>query len=234
MPLVYIVDDEANIRHLVSIGLKDAGFDTCEFSDGTTFLHALNLKKPDAVVLDWMMPPPDGLSVCRSIRENPATRHIPVIMLTARNDEVDRVLGLELGADDYLTKPFSVKELAARVKAALRRVEYLNTKNELITIGKLTLDAVRRKVTKDGKAIDLSLREFELLYELMRHPGQVFTRDVLLDRVWKVDFYGDTRTVDVHIRYLRQKIEDEPDSPQYILTVRGVGYRFADKEDELL
>lgn len=231
MPLVYIVDDEVNIRQLVSIGLKDAGFDTREFSDGITFLHALNIKQPDAVVLDWMMSPLDGLYVCQSIRENPATRHIPVIMLTARSNEADRISGLELGADDYLTKPFSVKELAARVKATLRRNEYLSTKNELIQIGDLTLDAVRRKVMKKNIQIDLSLKEFELLYELMRHPGRVFTRDILLDHIWKTNFYGDTRTVDVHIRYLRQKIEDVPDNPKYILTVRGVGYCFTDKEE---
>ena len=231
MPLVYIVDDEANIRHLISFGLKDSGFDTCEFSDGNSFLHAIGLKLPDVVILDWMMPPPDGLSLCRTLRENHNTRHLPIILLTARSDEVDKVLGLEIGADDYITKPFSVKEMTARVRSLLRRNEYLSEKGEIISIGELVLDAEKRKVTKSGKQIELSLKEFELLYELMKNPGRVFTRDVLLDRVWKVDFFGDTRTVDVHIRYLRTKIEDEPDFPKYILTVRGVGYKFADKED---
>lgn len=231
MPLVYIVDDEPNIRRLAALGLKDSNFDTCEFADGNSFLHAVGLKMPDAVVLDWMMPQPDGLSICRTIRENPTTRHLPVIMLTARSDEVDKVLGLEIGADDYLTKPFSVKELAARVRSLLRRSEYLSAKEEIIKFGTLILNAERRTLTKNGVQISLSLREFELLYELMKSPGRVFTRDLLLDHVWQMDFYGDTRTVDVHIRYLRQKIEDHPDDPKFILTVRGVGYKFAENEE---
>ena len=217
MALVYIVDDEPHIRRLAAIGLKDAGFETAEFSDGS-------------VLLDWMMPGQDGISVLRVIRENPATRPIPVIMMTARSDEVDRVLGLELGADDYVTKPFSVKELAARTRAVIRRQEYLSApQEEVLSAGGLTVDYARRRVTKNGQEIELTQREFELLYTLMKTPGRVFTREMLLDTVWKVDFYGDTRTVDVHVRYLRQKIEDEPDNPKRILTVRGVGYRFAEE-----
>lgn len=227
--LVYIVDDEPHIRRLAAIGLKDAGFDTAEFSDGSVMLHALHQTRPDAVLLDWMMPGLDGMGVLRAIRQNPATRPIPVIMMTARSDEVDRVLGLELGADDYVTKPFSVKELAARTRAVIRRKDYLTSPpEEVLSAGGLTVDYARRRVTKDGKPVELTQREFELLYTLMKTPGRVFTREMLLDTVWKVDFYGDTRTVDVHVRYLRQKIEDEPDSPRRILTVRGVGYRFAD------
>ena len=153
-------------------------------------------------------------------------------MLTARADEVDKILGLELGADDYLTKPFSVKELSARVKSLIRRVDYLASKDELMRSGELELDSARHRVTKNGQEIALSLREYELLYELMKHPGRVLTREILLNRVWKTDFVGDTRTVDVHVRYLRQKIEDEPDNPRYILTVRGVGYRFAELKGE--
>ncbi len=228
MPLVYVVDDEPHIRRLVSIGLRDEGYDIQEFSDGNAFLHALGIKRPDAVVLDWMMPPPDGLSCLRQIRENPKCRALPVILLTARGDEVDRVLGLEIGADDYVTKPFSNKELAARIKSLLRRDSYLHAAPDILSCGDLTLDVGRRAVRKNGVPIELSLREFELLYELMQNKGRVLTRDMLLDRVWKVDYFGDTRTVDVHIRYLRQKIEDNAEKPTYILTARGVGYKFRD------
>ncbi len=231
MALVYIVDDEPHIRRLAAIGLKDAGFETAEFSDGALLLHALRQQLPSAILLDWMMPGQDGLSILRQLRENPATRPVPILMMTARTDEVDRVLGLELGADDYISKPFSVKELAARVRAVIRRQDYLASANAEILSGRgLTLDAVRRRVTRDGVPVELTQREFDLLYTLMKNPGRVFTREMLLDTVWKVDFFGDTRTVDVHIRYLRQKLEDEPDNPKRILTVRGVGYRFADDE----
>lgn len=230
MPLVYVVDDEANIRQLAAFGLQDAGFETKDFASGSEVLHAMQQRIPDALVLDWMMPPPDGLSVCRTIRENPAQRHLPIILLTARGDEGDRVFGLEFGADDYMTKPFSVKELAARVKALLRRAEYLSGSEETLTRGVFTIDLSRHQLTKNGVLIALSLREFDLFYELMKKPGRVLTREMLLERVWKTEFFGDTRTVDVHVRYLRQKIEDEPDNPQYILTVRGVGYCFAEEK----
>ena len=233
MPLVYIADDETHIRRLAAIGLKDAGFDTAEFSDGGTLLYAVQQKQPDAVLLDWMMPGQDGLDVLRTMRGNPATRPVPILMMTARTDEVDRVLGLELGADDYVTKPFSVKELAARVKAVIRRRDYLQAPEERPLIqGGITLDYARRRVMKNGAPVELTQREFELLHTLMKTPGRVFTREMLLDLVWKVEYYGDTRTVDVHVRYLRQKLEDEPDNPRLILTVRGAGYRFADPEDE--
>ena len=229
MPLIYIVDDEPHIRRLASIGLRDAGFETAEFSDGAVLLHAVRQKLPDAVLLDWMMPGQDGIAVLKSLRGDPATRPVPILMMTARTDEVDRVLGLEMGADDYITKPFSVKELAARVRAVIRRQEYLNAAGEPVLSGHgITLDYARRAVTKNGEPVELTHREFELLYTLMKTPGRVFTREMLLDTVWKVEFYGDTRTVDVHIRYLRQKLEDEPDNPKRILTVRGVGYRFAE------
>ena len=230
MPLVYVVDDEANIRQLAAFGLQDAGFETKDFASGNEVLHAMQQRIPDALVLDWMMPPPDGLSVCRTIRENPAQRHLPIILLTARGDEGDRVFGLEFGADDYMTKPFSVKELAARVKALLRRAECLSGSEETLTRGVFPIDLSRHQLTKNGVPIALSLREFDLFYELMKKPGRVLTREMLLERVWKTEFFGDTRTVDVHVRYLRQKIEDEPDNPQYILTVRGVGYCFAEEK----
>ncbi len=229
MPLIYIVDDEPHIRRLASIGLRDAGFETAEFSDGGVLLHAMRQTLPDAVLLDWMMPGQDGIAVLGALRSDPATRPVPILMMTARTDEVDRVLGLEMGADDYITKPFSVKELAARVRAVIRRQEYLSAPETPVLSGHgLTVDYARRSVTKNGVPVELTQREFDLLYTLMKNPGRVFTREMLLDTVWKVDFFGDTRTVDVHVRYLRQKLEDEPDRPQRILTVRGVGYRFAE------
>lgn len=231
MSLIYIVDDEPHIRRLASIGLKDAGFDTAEFSDGDVLMHALHQKLPDALLLDWMLPGQDGLTILRALRDNPVTRPLPILMMTARADEVDKVLGLELGADDYITKPFSVKELAARVRAVVRRREYLTAPEEgHVEHRGIMLDSNRRRAEKNGVCVDLTQREFDLLFTLMKTPGRVFTREMLLDTVWKIDFYGDTRTVDVHIRYLRQKLEDEPDNPRLILTVRGVGYCFADDE----
>lgn len=232
MALIYIVDDEPNIRKLVCVGLREAGFEVMDFSGGDAFLHAVHQKAPDAVVLDWMMPAPDGLALCGILRQEAATRSIPIIMLTARSDEVDTVVGLECGADDYLTKPFGIKELVARVRALLRREEYRKPlEMQVLKIGNLSLDPASHKVRKNGQMIELSHKEYDLLYELMEHAGQVISRDTLLDRVWDLGFYGDTRTVDVHIRYLRQKIEDVPESPKYIQTVRGFGYRFAEKED---
>lgn len=232
MPLVYIADDEPNIRKLASLALKDSGFETQEFADGDTLLSAVRRRPPDAIVLDWMMPPPDGLAVCSKLRADESTRPIPILMLTARSGEVDRVLGLEMGADDYISKPFSVKELCARVRAVLRRKEYLTpSSEETLHCGGLMVDIARRKVAKNGHTVDLTMKEFDLLVILMRNSGRVLTRDTLLDRVWGVEYYGDSRTVDVHVRYLRQKIEDEPDHPKYIITLRGVGYRFAGEEE---
>ena len=232
MPLVYIADDEPNIRKLASLALKDSGCETQEFAVGDTLLSAVRRRPRDAIVLDWMMPPPDGLAVCSKLRADESTRPIPILMLTARSGEVDRVLGLEMGADDYISKPFSVKELCARVRAVLRRKEYLTpSSEETLHCGGLMVDIARRKVAKNGHTVDLTMKEFDLLVILMRNSGRVLTRDTLLDRVWGVEYYGDSRTVDVHVRYLRQKIEDEPDHPKYIITLRGVGYRFAGEEE---
>ena len=231
MPLIYVVDDEANIRRLASLALSDNGMQVESFGNGKDFLQRVKSQLPDCVLLDWMMPAPDGLEVIRTLRENPTTQNLPVIMLTAKSDEMDTVLGLELGADDYIIKPFGVRELPARVRAVLRRKSRSDAQDEddeIITEGDLTIDAKRRKVTKRDEIIELTTREFDLLFVLMQHPGQVFSRDTLLDRVWKTNYYGDTRTVDVHIRYLRQKIEDDASNPIYIQTVRGVGYSFAE------
>ncbi len=229
MALIYIADDEESIRRIVAIGLKDSGYDTEEFADGSTLLNAVRDRRPDAVILDWMMPQPDGLTVCRMLRENRETHDLPILMLTARGEELDRVLGLELGADDYIVKPFSVKELCARVKAVLRRAERREAQDETtLRHGTLMVDVTRHLVTKDSKAVELTAKEFDLLVMLMRNRGRVLTRDTLLDKVWGIEYYGDTRTVDVHVRYLRQKIEADPDNPELIRTVRGVGYKFAE------
>lgn len=232
--LVYIADDEPNIRRLVSLALNECGFETQEFGSGEEILKAIQRRVPDVIILDWVMPAPDGLSVCGRLKLDKMTKAIPTIMLTARNDEVDTVLGLEMGADDYITKPFSVKELCARVKALLRRNEYMNispASNDVLACGDLTVNLARRTVTKKNKGIELTMKEFDLLTSLMLAKGRVMNRDQLMEKVWDVEFSGDARTVDVHIRYLRQKIEDDAENPKYVLTVRGVGYRFASEEE---
>lgn len=224
---IMVVDDDSNICELLRLYLEKEEFDVCIAGNGAQALELFDREKPDLMLLDIMMPQLDGWQVCREIRKKSSC---PIIMLTAKGEIFDKVLGLELGADDYVTKPFSVKELAARTRAVIRRQEYLSApQEEVLSAGGLTVDYARRRVTKNGQEIELTQREFELLYTLMKTPGRVFTREMLLDTVWKVDFYGDTRTVDVHVRYLRQKIEDEPDNPKRILTVRGVGYRFAEE-----
>ena len=233
--LIYVVDDEPNIRKLASLALKEYGFETQEFAGGDELLKAVQRRLPDLIVLDWVMPAPDGLSVCGRLKLEKETKTIPVILLTARNDEADCVLALEMGADDYMTKPFSLKELCARVKALLRRKDYsevISSNSDIITCGEITVNLARRTVTKNGNFVDLTMKEFDLLTALMLSKGRVLNRDQLMEKVWDMEFCGDARTVDVHIRYLRQKIEDESENPRYILTVRGVGYRFA-SEDEI-
>ena len=228
MPLVYIADDEPNIRRLVAFGLKDSGFESAEFADGETLLAGIKARKPDVIILDWMMPPPDGLAVCRTLRSDADTRDIPILMLTARGEEIDKVLGLELGADDYIVKPFGIKELCARVRAVLRRTARSQEPEQKLEAGTLQVDIARHTVTKNGTKIELTAKEFDLLAMLMKNRGKVLTRDSLLDKVWGGEYFGDTRTVDVHVRYLRQKVEDDPDHPVLIQTVRGVGYRFSE------
>ncbi len=229
---IYIADDEPSIRRLVSVALRDEGYKTEEFSDGVTLLAALRHTLPDLVVLDWMMPEPDGLEVCRRLRADPATRPVPVLMLTARSDEGDRVAGLTVGADDYLSKPFSLRELAARAKALIRRKEYLSAQPRLLRAGGLTMNLDSRQADLEGRPLELTAKEFDLLSFLMRHSGQVLTREQLLDTVWGVGYAGEARTVDVHIRYLRQKLEREDKTGRYIHTLRGVGYRFAPPEKD--
>ena len=228
MPLVYIADDEPNIRRLVAFGLKDSGFESAEFADGETLLAGIKARKPDVIILDWMMPPPDGLAVCRTLRSDADTRDIPILVLTARGEEIGKVLGLELGAADNFVKPFGIKELCARVRAVLRRTARSQEPEQKLEAGTLQVDIARHTVTKNGTKIELTAKEFDLLAMLMKNRGKVLTRDSLLDKVWGVEYFGDTRTVDVHVRYLRQKVEDDPDHPVLIQTVRGVGYRFSE------
>jgi DNA-binding response OmpR family regulator len=202
--------------------------------DGKLGLRQAIAKPYDLVILDLILPGMDGLEVCRHIRNRP--EYTPVLMLTAKSTDVDRILGLEMGADDYLTKPFNVRELLARVKALFRRVEALRAKDsaapqKTIRAGDLTIDPEKRKVAVQGKPVHLTAREFELLLEFSRHPGRVYTRAQLLDQVWGYSYQGYEHTVNSHINRLREKIERNPDRPQYILTVRGVGYRFVEPED---
>lgn len=226
MKRILIIEDDETIAAIERDYLTVNDFETDIAASGPDGIRMGRMGRYDLILLDLMLPGMDGFDVCRRLRE---TLDIPILMVTARQEDIDKIKGLGMGADDYITKPFSVKELAARVRAVIRRQEYLSVAGEPVLSGHgITLDYARRAVTKNGLPVELTHREFELLYTLMKTPGRVFTREMLLDTVWKVDFYGDTRTVDVHVRYLRQKLEDEPDNPKRILTVRGVGYRFAE------
>ncbi len=229
--LIYVVDDDANIRNLVSVALKDAGFETMEFDNGLSLLDQTQKKLPALIILDWMMPDLDGLAVCGRLKLKPETRKIPVIMVTAKTDSVDCILGLEMGADDYLKKPFDMKELVTRVSAVIRRKDYSNIKDEVLTIGNLTLNLGSRIAVKKDPAtgaetfLQLTMKEFDLLVTLIRKKGNVMTRPEIMRDVWSDEFDGDDRTVDVHVRYLRKKIEDSEAHPFYVKTVRGMGYR---------
>jgi len=223
---ILIVDDEKNIVDILKFNLKKEGFTTVEAYDGEQGLEMALNQKPDLILLDIMLPKMDGFTVCRKIRETLST---PVLMLTAKEEEVDKVLGLELGADDYITKPFSPRELIARVKANLRRaVADENVKNtgSVINCGDLTIDVDRYEVQRNGEVIELTLREFELVKFLALQPGQIFSRESLLEKVWGYEYYGDVRTVDVTVRRIREKLENDPGNPAYVMTKRGVGYYF--------
>jgi phosphate regulon transcriptional regulator PhoB len=233
MPLkILVVDDEKDIVDLVSYNLEKEGFYTIKAYNGEDALRLAISDKPRLMILDIMLPGIQGLEVCRKIRENPDTAFLPIIMLTARGEEIDKIIGLEIGADDYVTKPFSVRELVARVHSILRRSEARQEveMKEVFTFRGLRIDHGSHSVSVDGKNVSLSPTEFNLLKFLSRHPGRVYTRDQLLDFVWKDETFVEPRTVDVHIRRIRSQIEPTPSEPQYILTVRGVGYKFADYE----
>jgi len=231
MKKILIIEDELNIYELIKFNLKTHGFDVDGVQDGGIAIEKTLNYMPDLIILDLMLPGKDGISICREIRANPVISYIPVIMLTAKSEEFDKVLGLEIGADDYITKPFGIKELCARVKAVLRRTEILLSKEEEeIRIGDLLIEPKAFIVYKNDEKLVLTLKEYELLVFLAKHRGQVLTRDQLLDQIWGYDYYGETRTVDVHIRYLRKKIEDpSEEGRKYIETVRGVGYRFVEE-----
>ena len=230
MTLILIVDDEQLIIDSLTYSLKREGFDVEAVIDGLSAIEAVERLDPDLIVLDLMLPDISGFEVCRRLRQ---TRTTPVIMLTAKGEEIDRVLGLEVGADDYLAKPFSFRELLARIQATLRRVE-LDRKivqPQQITLRQLSLDPIARRVFKADEELQLSAREFDLLAILMKNAGRAMSRDDLIKQVWGEDWVGDPRTLDVHIRWLRLKIEEDPASPEYIQTVRGYGYRFAGPEE---
>jgi len=227
---ILVADDEKDIAELIAFNLEREGFAVLKAFDGRRAWEMVNAEKPDLLLLDLMMPALPGTEVCRMIRRQAATAHLPVIMLTAKADPVDKVLGLEIGADDYITKPFHVQELIARVRAVLRRAERPPEGDEpaSFTVAGLHLDGAACRVTREGRAIELSSREFKLLQFFMAHPGRVFSRDQLLDRVWGDEAFVEPRTVDVHISRLRAAVEPDKENPRYILTVRGIGYRFAD------
>lgn len=223
---VFIVDDEPNILELVKFNLEREGYRVTTAENGREALDRINASPPDLVILDIMLPGMDGLEVCRNMQNEERTRGIPIIMLTARAEEMDKVLGLELGADDYLTKPFSPRELVARVKARLRRLAGEETKREnVIQIGEITIDSDKFCVYAGGAKQDFTPKEFELLKVLAQNPGRVITREHLLEKIWGYDYIGDTRTVDVHIRHIRQKLEENAGLPKYIETIRGIGYK---------
>jgi DNA-binding response OmpR family regulator len=220
---ILIVEDDKSIRTIVEYALRDAGFDIVSAERGDDALERVAHDRVDLVILDLMLPGMDGLEVCKRIR---AERSMPIIILSARGEELDKVLGLELGADDYVTKPFSPRELVSRVKANLRRARLEPDRSELVRSGDLEIDPVARTVHRAGGEVGLTYSEFEILNKLAGSPRRVFTREELMNHLWDGSFYGDLRSVDVHVRHLRQKIEDDPSNPALIRTVRGVGYAF--------
>ena len=234
---ILIVDDEKTIVDMLVYNLQKEGYNTLEANDGEEAIKIALNEKPDLVLLDIMLPKMDGLAVCKRIRQ---TLNIPILMISAKDEEIDKILGLELGADDYITKPFSVRELMARVKANLRKAELANVSIEngesdskensnIIIVGDLSLDLNKFEVKVRGEVMDLTLREFEVLKYLANQPGQVVTREVLLEKVWGYEYYGDIRTVDVTVRRIREKIETDTSNPKILITKRGVGYYIASK-----
>lgn len=222
MTKLLLVEDDQTLLDTLSYNLTREGYEVVRATDGVSALDLARESKPELIVLDVMLPGLDGLTVCRTLRRE---LDVPIVLLTARSSEVDRIVGLDTGADDYIIKPFSLGELYARLRAVMRRGQHqAETK---LQSGDVLLDLVGHRALRDGKNLNLPPKEFDLLAELIRHKGAVLTRDLLLQRVWGFDFEGDSRTVDVHIRWLREKIEEDPGKPQRIETVRGIGYRFS-------
>jgi DNA-binding response OmpR family regulator len=229
---ILLVDDEQSIQTLLSYPLRRDGYEVVQATDGRQALDRFEEEPFDLVVLDLMLPKIDGLEVCRRLRTHSS---VPIIMLTAKSEEIDKVVGLEIGADDYITKPFSLREFSSRIKAALRRVDMVRPAEPApdeapLVVRELRVDFPKRSVRVRGRESQLTYVEFEILSALARAPGRVFTRDMLLARIWGDSAYRDPRTIDVHIRHLREKIERDPKEPEYLFTVRGVGYRFRDTE----
>ncbi len=226
---ILIADDEKDIVELIAFNLEKEGFPVLKAYDGETALEIVRNGRPDLLLLDLMLPGIPGLDLCRILRKDPRTASLPIIMVTAKGEEMDRVLGLEMGADDYVTKPFSVRELAARVRAVLRRkAEQEKPVEEIIEGGPLRINLSTCEVSVGGRRVELSAKELRLLAFLARRPGRVYTREQILDQVWGDEVYVEPRTVDVHIKRLRARIEDNPEKPRLIQTVRGIGYRLAD------
>jgi DNA-binding response OmpR family regulator len=231
-PRILLVDDEQSLQTLLSYPLRKDGYEVVQATDGREALARFGEQAFDLVVLDVMMPKMDGLEVCRRLRSRST---VPIIMLTAKAEEVDKVLGLEIGADDYITKPFSLREFRSRVRAALRRAGMSRDREQLpedepLEVGRLRIEPAKRAVTVRGEDIRLTFVEFEILTALAHNPGRVFTREMLLTRIWGDSAFRDPRTIDVHIRHLREKIELDAKEPEYLFTVRGVGYRFRDTD----
>ncbi len=228
---ILVVEDDETLASVLDYNLNREGYHVLSAGDGLQAVQTARTEKPDLIILDLMLPKLDGLEVCRILRKEMI---VPILMLTAKTEEIDRIVGLEVGADDYMTKPFSVRELLARVRAMLRRTDMLTqsatqsegTTNQIIRVGKIEIDLSRHIASNSGAGLTLSPKEFDLLVFLVRNHGQVFNRDTLLARVLGYDYAGDTRTVDVHIRWLREKIEDNPEAPRHLITIRGVGYKF--------
>ena len=238
---ILLVDDETVLVETIAYNLEQAGYIVITAADGASALEAVRREVPDLIVLDIMLPEIDGLEVCRQLRREDSTAHIPIMMLTAKTEEIDKVVGLEVGADDYVTKPFGRRELLARIRALLRRTDYPSASDERralepdqevpratreLVVGPLSINLAGRRINCRGQDMELQPKQFDLLTYLVRNRGTVLTRDQLLHNVWGYDYAGDTRTVDVHIRWLREKLEEDPANPKLIQTVRGVGYCF--------
>jgi len=229
--IILVVDDEATLRETLAYNLTHQGYTVETAGDGPEAINKARSLSPDLIILDVMLPGMDGFEVCRLLRQE---MNVPILMLTARDDEIDRVVGLEVGADDYLTKPFSVRELIARVKALLRRVRLIRSESQstpalshqISTFGNLSIDETRHEILLDGKPLSLKPKEYDLLVFLAQHRGQVLSREYILNSVWGWEYVGDSRSVDVHVRWLREHIEPDPSNPTRLVTVRGAGYRF--------
>ena len=228
-PKILIIDDEIHIVELIKFNLENSGYEVDVSYDGLDGYLKIKQDKPNLVLLDWMLPNISGIDMLKKIRSDESLSNIPVIMLTAKNMERDKIEGLELGADDYITKPFSIKELLARISSVLRRYninkENIGNIESILTVGNLNMNLLKYEVYRGNEKVDLTLKEFELLKLLLENKGKVLSRNYLLDKIWGYDYYGETRTVDVHIRYLRKKIEGNDSSEKYIQTIRGVGYK---------